>query len=742
MDIKLPESQKLPTSLTTHKIDSLSLKLNQQLAVKVISSETSKQTLLLQALQSNKTINVQSNLPAETQPGQSLQLLVTKLTPVLEFKIIAGDVELNKSAIQDLQNANKDLTTKDLILKQIIPKIEIPAALGNGKTSSIAIPLTTAIPNTLITAKVLSINNDAIQLKLYITPSVETGSYTKSLKQSILHQHNPIVTLSKQQLISSETKPSQIEAKQLPMVEVLNFKPGQKIQLELRKEGINPEFKLINNASINLVKGQLIDAKVVKINNETIQLALSKTQTNTAEAVEKLTQTKPRSNTSQTQFITITAKQLSYPVAKNSQNNPASSAVNIQNFKPGQSVVLEVKKTGMQPEFKIIQSSQPKLSTGQVFTAKVIAITNHKVQLQLPESTLDSHSKTINHAPTITLNKNQLIYAATENIKTTPIAKQQLKPGQEIKLEVIKTGIRPEFKIINDKPGAGQNISGQNISEQKVLETIKQALPIQQPVSESVNQIIKTLPLINNNENVPDALKRLAREILESIPQVKNVADPKQLKKSINNSGLFLETKLAHSIEKNSTQIQADFKAQLLKLHVAFKQALNVKKDQKLQSSDVNLIKEMQQKTESSLARIILNQLTSLPKEDGPRQVWVLDLPFLNKETAESVKIKIEQEKQNNNNEKQENWTVNITVTPPSLATIHCKISCFDKTINTRFWSDTPEVVNKITQHLDYLKLQFEKAGINPGHMTAHTGLPDTENHHKITDQSLFDQEV
>ncbi len=33
-------------------------------------------------------------------------------------------------------------------------------------------------------------------------------------------------------------------------------------------------------------------------------------------------------------------------------------------------------------------------------------------------------------------------------------------------------------------------------------------------------------------------------------------------------------------------------------------------------------------------------------------------------------------------------------------------------------------------------------AGINPGHMTAHTGAPTSENQHKITNQSLFDQEV
>jgi len=618
MNIKLPKSQNPPPPVTT-KIDSLNLKLNQQLAVKVISSETNKQTFLLQTLQSNKPINIQSNLPVETKPGQLLQLLVTKLTPALEFKIIASDVELNKPDSQGLQNANKLLDLKDLILKQIVPKVETLNTLSTSKLSS------GVLPTTVITAKVMSINNDAIQLKLDFTPTSESAAYTKDLRQNILHQHNPVITLSKQQLISSE-------AQQQPGLELLNFKPGQKIQLELSKEGISPEFKLLNSTRINLIQGQLVNAKVITVNNDTVQLALFTNQT------------KSSPNSNQTQFITVTARQLSYPVAKNSQNiHSQQTVVNIQNFKAEQQVLLEVKKAGIQPE----------------------------------------------------------------------------------------------FKIIDNKP-----VSEQVVSELKVLETVKQVLPIQQPVSDLVNQIIKTLPLINNNENVPDTLKRLAREILESIPQLKNVNDPKQLKKLINNTGLFLETKLAYSIEKNSTLIQADFKAQILKLQYALKQALNETKEQKLQSADLDLIKEMQQKTESSLARIILNQLTSLPKEDGPRQVWILDLPFLNKESADSVRIEIDQEKQNIDDEKPENWTVNITVTPPDFGTIHCKVSCFDKTINTRFWSDKQEVVSKISQHLDYLKLQFEKAGINPGHMTAHTGVPDTENYHKITDQSLFDQEV
>jgi len=125
MDIKLPKSQPPPASFTTNKIDSLNLKLNQQLTVKVISSESDNQTVLLKTLQSNKSIHVQSNQAVETKTGQNLQLLVTKLTPTLEFKVLTSDSDKNKENLPGLKNANKHTDLKDLTLKQIIPKVDI-----------------------------------------------------------------------------------------------------------------------------------------------------------------------------------------------------------------------------------------------------------------------------------------------------------------------------------------------------------------------------------------------------------------------------------------------------------------------------------------------------------------------------------------------------------------------------------------------------------------------------------------
>jgi hypothetical protein len=203
-----------------------------------------------------------------------------------------------------------------------------------------------------------------------------------------------------------------------------------------------------------------------------------------------------------------------------------------------------------------------------------------------------------------------------------------------------------------------------------------------------------------------------------------------------------LETKLAQSNDESKDDFKTDFKNKLLKFQHALKQELEVKSNQKTASNELNLLKEMQQKTESSLARVILNQLTSLPKEEGAKQMWLLDLPFINKETAESIKIEIDREQQSSADDKEEKWAVTLTITPPGLATIHCKISCFNKTINTRFWSDSPEVVAKITQHLDYLDKQLKAEGLETGHLSAHRGVDTKDSHQHITPQNLLDQKV
>ncbi len=581
----------------------VNLKLNQKLDVQVVKNNLNTKNLTFKITPSNISIQVESNIAFNTKQGQNFQLLVSKLHPLAEFKILVSDTQLKYSNINQGQPAKNSLNLKDIVLKQLISNIsETTEALSLSRKP------------TVFTAKIITILEDRIQLKLDKPEKLGTQQLFRLTNLKII-DNNSIITLKKEDILPSQKgiNPQTLTS--------FNFKLGQKLQLsDLSKEyETNPKFKIINITPEKLKKGQIITATILDTKHNKIQLLLH---------------------------------------TNNSSHNIDST--------------------------------------------------------------------------TITLNKNQLTSQILDN-KNIPLGINNLKKGELITFQVVKPGNQAEFKLVDQNPLF--------ITKLKIQDTVKQALPAQIPPSELVTQLVKNLSTINNNDSIPDNLKRLAKQILDSIPHIKsNKFESKNLKQSVLNSGLFLEAKLIQSIEKNDLNLQTDLKNQLVKLHHTVKQELE--SQQKTTSTNIELLQEIQKKTEGSLAKIILNQLASLPKEDGVKQAWILDIPFINKEFSESAKIEIERGQYKEGENNLENWTVTITITPPNLGTIHCKVTCIDKTINTRFWSETEHVVSKITHNLDYLKTQFEKVGIETGHMFAHTGADNNDAIHNPDNQNIFDQKA
>ncbi len=618
MDINPDPFQASITS--SPKVDFLDLKVNQQVAVKILSSQTDLQTLTIQILQSAKPIQVQSNLPVETKIGQLLQLLVTQLTPVTAFKVLNNDDLLLNTASQ--------LKTKPLILKQIQLAPEIPIKTANKLT------LPTLPDNDFVTAKIIAISSDKIQLRLSAPVDAQNYSYNNSDRLQSSSPTRPAATLS---------------------------------------SGANE--------------------KTAKTILEPTYISISKTQ---------LTQMQTYSSGS---------------------DKPAIDP--FKGFEVGQQLTLEVKKTEKKIDYKIVDTKPLALIKQQIIAAKVLDVTQNRIQLSFNHLTLSNS------------NERQNLAASTSIIN---ISKAQLSPfplaiekGQEIKLEVVKTGQQAEFKLLSE----------QQFQDLKIQQTFKQVLPTQEQPLMLLDLLRNNLSVLQKSETISKTLKRLAREIIDNLPATKNITNAKQIKQSMSQSGLFMEANLAGLIGKQSMVFQQDFKARLLRLSHALKQEISIKKGQKIDSNELNLLKELQQKTESTLAKIILNQLSSLPKDDLARQLWILDLPFLNQELADTVGIEINHEQARRADEEaQENWSVTITITPPGLDTIHCKVTCFNETINTFFWSEQQETVSKINQHLDMLKKQFEKAGINTGQFSVHQGKPTKEAHSNVSEQGLIDQRI
>lgn len=432
------------------------------------------------------------------------------------------------------------------------------------------------------------------------------------------------------------------------------------------------------------------------------------------------------------------------------------------------------------------------VSEKQLTNAKIISIIGSKIQLQVFPTPAETDNR---KAALITIERAQLTNAPSN-----------LQAGQELKLEIVKSGILPEFKIV---PVAT------HIPEAKIAEFTKQFLPRHEAPPVLLNQLLKDLPKLTENKNVSQALKNIALKIVQSLPPKEQLVTSQGLKQAIANSGLFLEAKMPaqaelikelpqliksesvpHSLQRIAAEIlqnlapkepllgstsnsvksaaepglfpptlntedaagttpktgdsgeinlvAEDFKANLLKFIQVLKQEISNYGEQSPAQADLDLLKNLQHKTENTVAKLALDQLISLPKEDSPKQQWIIDIPFIDRQQAQSVRIEVQHDKENKAQSGNANWSVNITLTPPGLDTIHCIASYRDNVINTFFKSRNAQTTELIKHHLDYLKSQLEESGLKPGHMDAHNEAPKAQptHPHQLVQKKLFDDKA
>lgn len=429
----------------------------------------------------------------------------------------------------------------------------------------------------------------------------------------------------------------------------------------------------------------------------------------------------------------------------------------------GQTLTLQVVKLLPSPEFKIIAALLPnpdspdqpqtpnmpllklvnapaptnpplnqnpnQLSQGQKLQATVINLSGDKLTLQLLPASAAPGQQPLQ----LTLNTSQLV--ATNQNTSLPDAKLNpaaLKPGMQVTLQLLDAGNSPKFSLTPASPA----------NEQPIAEALKQLLPIQSSPAPLLNQLQQVMPQLQADASIAETLKQLAREILLNIPNKTQLNDPGELKQAVNQSGLFLEAKLLELLSgKSDLSLQDDFKLKLNKLIQQLNQELTSQAHDKTKDN-LEVLKDSLQKAQGALAKLTLDQLNSLPKEESPKQAWSLELPFFHDQSADSVRIEIDQDKAGGGENQQQNWAVSITITPHGLATIHCKVSCYDGSVNTRFWSEAADTVHKINDHLDYLKQQFEKNGLTAGFMEAHQGQPAQTDSTKPLITNLVNEKV
>lgn len=391
---------------------------------------------------------------------------------------------------------------------------------------------------------------------------------------------------------------------------------------------------------------------------------------------------------------------------------------------------------------KLIDAAKLPLINGERVLAQLVAADKASLVLRLfpvdrssLASPMQQISQTAPNFPLVTIRPSQLL-----GFNPPPIVIKNSQPNNlpTIALEVIKTGDTVQFKQLDIDTDALPSKS----DSAQINHALKQLLPIHGPTTETIEHLQQSLAKLLVIPNIEETLKHLASRILETLPRQPQLLQAPQLRQLIDDSGLFLEKKMLEKwLGDTPVQFEQDFKLKLLKLlHVIQLQTSNP--NEKLVDNDLQLLKLLSDKVQQSLAKITLDQINSLPKQDTPTQVWLLDLPFLHHDVAHSVRLQIERDNRAKSGSEQKNWSVSITLTPPGLATIHCKVTGYDDTINTRFYSEDSNTVTLIDQNLQHLKQQLEDNGLKAGLMDAQQGKPAQSSIPPLVSDNLFSEKA
>ncbi len=437
-----------------------------------------------------------------------------------------------------------------------------------------------------------------------------------------------------------------------------------------------------------------------------------------------------------------------------SQPAPTKSARSQPNLNIPSNLLLKP-YTPLPLELKAATAEKPSVLT-QVLSGQIIKQSSSNLLLKLPAKSIDHRllhqlgpwletqsekkPQTGSRSEFITLkiasdNLSNIKPETKQSVKVSnPEAFNQLKTGETVQLQIKST---QQAVILNIKPELAKSGLEQSISHFQRIE---------KPLSLTLKQIVQTLPNIEPDTKIDTNIVRKIQQIAAHIPDLNDLKQVSKLKSLLHHSGIFLEAELTQS---KSTEFRPgiDLKALLINFNQLLNNKLqtegNNQQTEAETTDSMQIFKELQQKTESGLAKLVLNQLLSLTGEETHRPLWVLDLPFTHKGQFDNLHLELQLDKKPEHEESESlQWLVNISITPPGLGQIDCKLICVEQTISARFQSEDKHVVQTIENNMAYFEQQMAKAGLKTGSLHVSLGKTQIAPPPYPASKGFFDQKV
>ncbi|MDH5395147.1 MAG: flagellar hook-length control protein FliK [Gammaproteobacteria bacterium] len=345
-----------------------------------------------------------------------------------------------------------------------------------------------------------------------------------------------------------------------------------------------------------------------------------------------------------------------------------------------------------------------------------------------------------------------------------------LQIGDILKLQVEQLKPMPQFRILSIEKTENTNIVSQALKN-PVFQT---ALPLP-PLLKNIS-FVATRPALHPAPLSAD-VNAAIRDIYKNMPAQFNLKTASQVKMHLQNSGLFIESKIRNQIINTmqsvqfshtshlktridshlKTELSHDLGAQLHRLASLIKIQLsaasipasianpaktnpvpqtavtqpNMNNTAQLQSNrpaeqaslqNISLREEAMQtllrQVETSLTHLQQTQLQNMNESQAGRPLWLMELPVKNGQDIDLFQLRISQDEENRTEgEATKIWNVTLQFDLEGLGKIKSHIKMQNNIISAQFFSEKPETLNLFRKNFDYLRNRLSYNGLNVGNI-------------------------
>lgn len=154
---------------------------------------------------------------------------------------------------------------------------------------------------------------------------------------------------------------------------------------------------------------------------------------------------------------------------------------------------------------------------------------------------------------------------------------------------------------------------------------------------------------------------------------------------------------------------------------------------QNFQSSS-QIINELLQQVNGAIARLQVNQISSLSHPDNIQPVLSFELPLRHEDRIDVIQIRIFQDRAANTPEQPGRWSASLVMELEALGTVYANVTISQQQVWTSLWAERKSTVEIINQHIQNLYQGYDKAGLSIGATHCSHGTPPLtmNNAHKV----------